>query len=117
MKTTKQQSTGRIFKVAFALILTAGLAGSTFANTSEPEKEIKKTDKAVIEALTSNFDTNYILPGQERVSYKIYDNQDNLIHEATMTKNEVSKDEKLSKLLHKADLVMNMNGTKYFKVN
>ncbi len=117
MKTTKQHTKGRILSATLAIILTAGLAMSSFANSAEPEKKSKKSDKVLIESLALDFDNTFVLPGQEMVNYKIYDGQDNLVHEATLLKNEVSKDKKLSKLLHKSDLVMKMGSTQYFKIN
>lgn len=117
MKTTTCKSNGQILRIAIALILIVGVSNFSLANSADPTKEKEKFKKDLIENLDLSFNQKTVLPGHQKINFKIYDAADNLLHEVLIRKDEVSKDEKLSKLLHKSDLVMEYGNTQFFKIN
>ncbi|MDN5212111.1 hypothetical protein QQ020_08615 [Fulvivirgaceae bacterium BMA12] len=117
MKTIKNQLFGKFIATMMAMIMLFGTTNLWAANGKEPGKKQTKAEKEAIESVKEAFKLDYELPGDELKSYKVYDAQDNLIHEVSVNTKLENQDKKLIKYLLVADFVMEYGNTKYYRIN
>ncbi len=117
MKTIKNQLFGKFIAATMAAIILLGTTNLWAANGKEPVKKQTKAEQEAIESAKETFKLDYELPGDELKNYKVYDAQDNLIHEVSVTAKLENQDKKLIKYLLVADFVMEYGNTKYYRIN
>ena len=83
----------------------------------DPTKKVSEAEKEAIADLEKTFAFNSELTSEETKNYKIYDANDNLIHEVSLDTKENAPDKKLIKYLLIADFVMEYDNTKYYRID
>ena len=116
MKTSKHQISKKLIAGSLSLMILLSSANLLAAN-SNPDKKESKAEKETIESLKTTFEFNTELPAEEIKNYKIYDANDNLVHEVKLSSEMKSQNKKLIKYLLIADFVMEYDNTKYYKIN
>ena len=94
-----------------------GTTGSYAATFKDPTKKISKAEKEAIAELEEAFEFNTELPDEKTKNYKIYDANDNLVHEVSLDTDKKAIDKKLIKYLLIADFVMEYDNTQYYRIN
>ena len=117
MKTSKHQFTGKLMVGVLSFIILLGTTNLHAANGKDPVKKETKAEQEVIASLKKSFEFTSALPEEDTKKYKIYDANDNLIHEVSLNKEIKGQDRKLVKYLLIADFVMEYDNTEYYRIN
>jgi hypothetical protein len=97
-------------KYALLLIVAVFCSIAVFAGEEDNYLEETKTSKVILDPFYS------IDNPTELVTLKFYDFKDNLVYQATVSK-EVGLDAKLAKYLNESDYLTNNSKTSYFRLN
>ena len=117
MKTLNYQITKKLITGFLSVIILLGSAGLAAAASNEPTKKETEAEKEAIECLKTTFEFNTEIPEDELKNYRVYDANDNLLHEGSLDVTAKNPDKKLIQYLLIADFVMEYDGTKYYKIN
>lgn len=117
MKTSKFQFTKKLAAGVLSLVVLLGTTNLQAANSKDPVKKETKAGDEAVEGLKKTFEFNSIPTGEEVTNYKVYDANDNLVHEVRLNTKMKGQDKKLAKYLLAADFVMEYDNTRYYKIN